>query len=75
MTLSDNSADASYLYYEDATADLARMDSSALYGNLADAMKNAVVMFPTTQIVETTLIEPPSVVHPHVERRRQRASD
>lgn len=75
MTLSDKSADASYLYHEDATADLARMDSSALYGNLADAMKNAIVMFPTTEIVETTLIEPPSVVHPHVERRRQRTSD
>ena len=33
------SADANFYYYEDATADVASMDSTAVYGNLADAMK------------------------------------
>ena len=49
MTTSYNSADASFYYYEDAAADIANMDSSAVYGNLADAMKNSVVVFPTVQ--------------------------
>ena len=39
MTLKNDSADASFYYHEDATADVARMDSSAVNGNLADAMK------------------------------------
>lgn len=39
MKFKDNNADASFYYYEDATVDVARMDSSAVYGNLADIMK------------------------------------
>jgi hypothetical protein len=60
MTLRGESTDASYLYHEDATADVARMDSSAVYGNLADAMKNAIVVFQPTQIVDTTVVVQPS---------------
>ena len=39
-----DSADANFYYHEDATVDVARMDSTAVYGNLADAMKNATVL-------------------------------
>ena len=47
MTLSYNSADASFYYYEKAAADFAKMGSSAVYGNLADAMKDSIVLLPT----------------------------
>ena len=60
MTLSSESADASYLYHEDATADVARMNSSAVYGNLSDAMKNAIVVFQSTQMIDTTVVVQPS---------------
>ncbi len=46
------SADASFYYREDTRADVARMDSSAVCGNLADAMKNATVLFPPPQIIQ-----------------------
>ena len=55
MTTIRNSADASFYYHEDATADVARMDSSAVYGNLSDAMKNAILLFPTTDVIDTTM--------------------
>ena len=55
-----DSADASFYYYEDATADVARMDSSAVCGNLADAMKNATVLFPTPKIIQTIVVNSPS---------------
>ncbi len=58
MRLKTESADVSFYYHENATADFARMDSSAVYGNLADAMKNATVIFPTTQTIETLVAEP-----------------
>ena len=51
MTPMGKNADASFYYHEDATADVASMDSSAVYGNLADAMKDSTVMFPETLIV------------------------
>ena len=60
MTFKSNNADASFYYYEDATADVARMDSSAVYGNLADAMKNATVLLPFPQIIETIMLSSPS---------------
>ena len=62
MTLKKDiaNADASFYYHEDATADIARMDSSAVYGNLADAMKNAVVIFSPPQIAQVMMINPPS---------------
>ena len=56
MTLRGKNADASYIYHEDATADVARMNSSAVYGNLADAMKNAIMVFQPIQIIETTIV-------------------
>ena len=59
MTFINNSADASFYYHEDSAADLARMDSSAMYGNLADAMKNATILFPPPQIIQTIMISPP----------------
>ena len=59
MTVISKSSDASFYYQEDATADIARMDSSAVYGNLADAMKNATVVFTTPQVIETTVASQP----------------
>ena len=58
MTLRGNNADASFYYHEDATADVASMDSSAVYGNLADAMKDSIVLLPDIWIAETTLVAP-----------------
>ena len=59
MTPKYKSADASFYYHEDTTADVARMDSSAVYGNLADIMKNSTVPFPPPQIIQTVIISPP----------------
>lgn len=46
-------SDGSIYYHEDATADVARMDSAALHGNLADAMKNAIVTVPQPKALNT----------------------
>ena len=51
MTVDFNSADASFYYHESAAAELVRFDSSAMLGNLADAMKNAVYLFPPPQML------------------------
>ena len=59
MTFINNNADASFYYREDAAADFARMDSSAMYGNLADIMKNATVPLPPPQIIQVTMVSPP----------------
>ena len=48
-----NSADASYYFHEDATADAARMDTTAVCGNIADAMRDAVIVIENTWIIET----------------------
>lgn len=56
MTLSYNSADASFYYYERAAADFAKMDSSAVYGNLADAMKDSTVVLPADAAVATLVM-------------------
>lgn len=48
-----NSADASYYFHEDATADAARMDTTAVCGNIADAMRDAVIVIENTRIIET----------------------
>ena len=58
MTPRGQSADASFYYYEDATADLATMDSSAAYGNLADAMKDSILLFPDTAILGPAVVAP-----------------
>ena len=52
------SADASFYYHEDATADVASMDSTAVYGNLADAMKDSIVLLPDTWIAEPAVMAP-----------------
>ena len=52
------SADANFYYYEDATADVASMDSTAVYGNLADAMKDSTVLFQNTYILEPAVVVP-----------------
>lgn len=59
MTFISNNADASFYYREDAAADFARMDSSAIYGNLADVMKNATVPLPPPQVIQITMVSPP----------------
>ena len=59
MTSNTKSADTSFYYRDGAMVDVARMDSSAVYGNLADAMKNAIVVLPITQISEALEIVPP----------------
>ena len=58
MTPRGKNADASFYYHEDATADVASMDSSAVY-NLADAMKDSIVLFPDTLIVQPAVMAPP----------------
>ena len=50
-------ADASFYYHEDATADVASMNSSAVYGNLADAMKNSVVVVTDKSILDLELVD------------------
>ena len=57
MTSRDQNADASFYYHEDANADVASMNSSAVYGNLADAMKNSVVVIEDTSIVVLELMD------------------
>ena len=52
MTPRGKNADASFYYYADATADVASMKSSAMYGNLADAMKDSIMVLQDTMIVE-----------------------
>ena len=59
MKFGSNSADASHYFHEDATAEIARMDTSAVHGNIADAMKNAVVLTGTTQLREREYLERP----------------
>ena len=59
MTDKRDSADASFYYRESAAADTARMDSSAVYGNLADAMKNATLLIPSPRLVESVTIGQP----------------
>ena len=51
MKLYRESADASFYYHQDAAADFARLDSTAVPGNLADAMKNSVMRLPEIQSV------------------------
>lgn len=52
-----SSADASLYFHEDATADIARMDTSAVYGNMADAMKNAIVQTRDITIIQTIVVD------------------
>ena len=49
MTTRQN-ADASNYYRSATSADLARIDSSAVCGNLADAMRNATVLLPPPKV-------------------------
>lgn len=63
MTNKRDSADASFYYRESAAADTARMDSSAVYGNLADAMKNATLLIPSPRLVDSMIIDQPPEVH------------
>ena len=57
MSSRNDSADASFYYREEATADVARMDSSAMYGNLADAMKNATLVLPPPKSIGKTVLK------------------
>ena len=59
MTNKMPSADHSFYYHENAIADFARMDEATVYGNLADAMKNATVLLSPTQIIETKVMSSP----------------
>ena len=72
MTPKGNNADASFYYHEDATADVASMHSSAVYGNLADAMKDSTVLSPDPWIVEPTLVIPSPQDEDTVEGRPKR---
>jgi len=62
-----NNADASFYYHEDATADVASLDSSAVCGNLADAMKDSIVVFPDAWIAEPTVVVAPPLMNEDVE--------
>ena len=59
MTNKVPSADHSFYYHENANADFARMDEAAVYGNLADAMKNATVVLSPIQIIDTIVMSSP----------------
>lgn len=59
MTNKISSSDHSFYYHENSIVDVARMDSSMVYGNLADAMKNATVLISPTEIIETKAISTP----------------
>lgn len=61
MTFYKESADASFYYRENtaAAAGFARMDSSAVQGNLADTMKNATILLPPPKIIKTVMIGSP----------------
>ena len=50
-------SDASLIYRASSGLDIASLDSTAAWGNLADAMKNATVVIPNT-----VLLEPPAVL-------------
>ena len=54
MAKINKNADASPYYTENATADVARMDSTIQYGNLGDAMKNATFLLQSIQILGVT---------------------
>ncbi len=58
MTPIGNNADASFYYHEDATGDVASMQSSAVYGNLADAMKDSTMLLPETQVIDPAIVTP-----------------
>ena len=62
MTNKIPSSDYSFHYHENSFVDNARMDSSMVYGNLADAMKNSTVVLSPTQIIETKIISSPKEV-------------
>ena len=55
MKLERNSAEASLYYHESTAVVAARMESSAVHGNLADAMKNATVLFPPLWTAQTVI--------------------
>ena len=55
-----DNADASFCYHENATADIARMDSSPVLGNLANVMRNATVLLPPPEVVMTVTTNLPS---------------
>ena len=59
MTAPVNGSDASFYYRETSAADFARMDSTIVYGNLADAMKDATTQFPLAEVTVTTLEQAP----------------
>ena len=50
-------SDASLYYRASSALNIAALDSTAVWGNLADAMKNATVVIPNT-----LLLEPPAVL-------------
>ena len=75
MTFISNNADASFYYHEDTAADLARMDSSAMYGNLADAMKNATVRLPSPQVIQIVMVSPPCPEDKQLDPMRGHGSD
>ena len=52
MNVEYDTADASAYCRDVTSTDIARMDSSAACGNLADAMKNATVLFPPPHVDE-----------------------
>ena len=54
MARINENADASPYYTENATADVARMDSTIQYGNLGDAMKDATFLLQSIQILGIT---------------------
>jgi hypothetical protein len=50
-------ADASYIYRECTSADFASMKSSAQYGNVADLIRNNIVVLPQKTLPVIAIIE------------------
>lgn len=57
-------SDASFYYRSSSAIDTAVTDSSAVWGNLADAMRDATVLMPTTWVLEPVVDFPFQVKSP-----------
>ena len=75
MMARHRNSDASFYYYENASVDVASIDSSAVCGNLADAMRDAVVILSETLIVEASIVYPPIDDETNIEGRLPRCDD
>ena len=65
MKFDPKSADTSFYYRSGTAVDIARVDSSAVSGNLADAMKNSVLVLNSLRPVEPLKASPQTQLKPN----------